>query len=49
MNPIIYLNPPASSSRAYLPYESNKKKYHCLLNIWKHETGIKINFDLWKP
>ena len=20
-----------------------------LLNIWKHETGIKINFDIWKP
>ena len=20
-----------------------------MLYIWKHETGIKINFDLWKP
>ena len=44
----VYLNPPASSSRAYLLYEYNKKKYHCLLNICKHETGIKISFDLWK-
>ena len=30
-------------------YQCNKKKNHCKLYIWKHETGIKINFDLWKP
>ena len=48
INPTIYLNPPASSSWAYLPYEFNKNNNY-LLNIWKHETGIKINFDLWKP
>ena len=41
INPTIYLNPPA--------YEFNKKKNNFLLKIWKHETGIKINFDLWKP
>ena len=23
----------------------NKKKNHCILNIWKHETENKINFD----
>ena len=28
------------------PYESTKKKNHCILNIWKHKTGIKLNFDL---
>ena len=38
---MININPP--------PYKCNKKKNHCILNIWKHETGIKINFDLWKP
>ena len=31
------------------PYGCNKKKNHCILNIWKHETKIKSNFDLWKP
>ena len=41
INPTIYLNPPA--------FEFNKKKNNYLLNIWKHERGIKINFDLWKP
>ena len=38
---VINLNPP--------PYECNKNNNHCILNIWKNETGIKINFDLWKP
>ena len=38
---VININPP--------PYGYNKKKKHCMLYIWKHETGIKINFDLWKP
>ena len=38
---MININPP--------PYQYNKKKNHCMLYIWKHETGIKINFDLWKP
>ena len=37
---VININPPV--------YQYNKKK-HCMLYIWKHETGIKINFDLWKP
>ena len=31
------------------PYEYNKKKNYCILNICKLETVIKINFDLWKP
>ena len=31
------------------PSQCNKKKNHCMLYIWKHETGIKINFDLWTP
>ena len=34
----IYLNFPS--------YKFNKKKHNYLLNIWKHETGIKSNFDL---
>ena len=38
---MININPPA--------YECNKKKNHCMLYILKHETVIKINFDLWKP
>ena len=38
---IININSPA--------YQYNKKKNHCMLYIWKHETGIKINIDLWKP
>ena len=38
---VININPP--------PYVCNKQKNHCMLYIWKHETGIKINFDLWKP
>ena len=50
------INLPSSSSQTYSPNESNNKKNHlkrsdqrfCLLNIWKHETEIKINFDLWK-
>ena len=42
------VNLPSSSSQTCLSNESNNKKNHCLLNIWKHETGIKINFDLWK-
>ena len=45
---LININPPASNARAYMPYQCNKKK-HFMLYIWKHETGIKINFDLWKP
>ena len=36
INATIYLNVPA--------YEFNKKNNY-LLNIWKHETEIKINFD----
>ena len=48
-DPMININPPPSNARAYMPYECNKKKNHCMLYIWKHETGIKINFDLWKP
>ena len=46
---MININPPPSNARAYMPYGCNKKKNHSILNIWKHETGIKINFDLWKP
>ena len=46
---MININPPPSNARAYMPYECNKKKNHCMLYIWKHETRIKINFDLWKP
>ena len=42
----VYLNLPASSFQPYLPYESTKKKYQCLLNFWKIETGIKIKFYL---
>ena len=38
---VININPPL--------YQCKKKKKHYILNIWKHETGIKINFDLWKP
>ena len=38
---VININPSA--------YHCNKQKNHCMLFIWKHETGIKINFDLWKP
>ena len=38
---VINVNPPV--------YECNKKMIYCMLYIWKHETGIKINFDLWKP
>ena len=38
---MININPPG--------YECNKQKNHCMLYIWKHETGIKTNFDLWKP
>ena len=30
-------------------YGCNKKKNHCILNIWKHEAENKINIDLWKP
>ena len=26
-----------------------KRRIIDMLFIWKHETGIKINFDLWKP
>ena len=45
---MININPPTSNARAYMPYGYNRKKKHCMLYIWKHETGIKINFDLWR-
>ena len=32
----IYLNSPT--------FKFYQKKNHCLLNIWKHEKGIKTNF-----
>ena len=38
---MINIDPPA--------YDCNKKKNYFMLYIWQHETGIKINFDLWKP
>ena len=38
---VINTNPP--------PYQCNNKKNHFMLYIWKHETRIKINFDLWIP
>ena len=35
---VIYLSQTA--------YGCNKMKKNFILNIWKHKTGIKINFDL---
>ena len=45
---IYYYNKKVTNSK-FPAYESTKKKKHCLLYTWKHETGIKINFDLWEP
>ena len=38
---MININPP--------PYQCNTKNNHSILNILKHETGINVNFHLWKP